>query len=56
MCVNIYKSRKISPRETQPENDALEINRACVAGGIVNTSKVIAEELRSRAGNEEETF
>ena len=42
--------------KTQPENDMFGNKLACVVGGIVRTSKVMAEELRSRAGNGEETF
>ena len=56
MCANIYKSRKTSPRENAAWEWCFGNKLACVVSGIVNTSKVMGEELRSRAGNGEETF
>ena len=47
MCANIYKFRKISPRENAAWEWCFGNKLACVAGGIVNTSKVMGEELWS---------
>ena len=55
-CVNIYISRKISPRENAAWEWCFGNKLAHLASGIVNTSKVMAEELQSGAGSGEETF